>query len=374
MDIIASTNTRYHRQELITWWDQGKLLASRVLVVGAGALGNEVVKNLVLVGVGQIDVVDMDIIEHSNLSRCVFFREGDEGRFKADVLVERASELNADVTVQSFHVPVQRLGIGALAQYDLVIGALDNREARAWVNQAIRKLGGFWIDGAIEGLRGIARMFGPSGACYACTLTEADWLQMSHRKSCALLAPEEILQGKTPTNATTASIIAGVQVQEAIKFLVGREDLLSVLGRCWTYTGDLTESYTVAYREDEWCSAHDQYDEIEETTANAVGELLGSWTETVEAVDFEEDLITIEACSTCGGESRTTARSGTREGAGRCENCGKSLLGTQVTSLLPSDPRLTESFASLGLAATDIVTLRAGERRRHFVVRGRSDD
>jgi adenylyltransferase/sulfurtransferase len=373
MDVLASTNSRYHRQELITWWDQEKLRAARVLVVGAGALGNEVVKNLALVGVGCVDVVDMDTIEHSNLSRCVFFREEDEGKLKSDVLVSRALTMNPELTAEAMGVPVQRLGIGFLASYDLVIGALDNREARAWVNQAVRKLGGFWIDGAIEGLRGIARMFGPDGPCYACTLTEADWLQMSHRKSCALLAPEEILDGKTPTNATTASIVAGVQVQEAIKFLVGRHDLLSLVGRCWTYTGDLTESYTVSYREDEWCSAHDRYLEVQPSTASTAAELVASVSGLVEAVDFEEDLITLEPCSECGGVSETSTRSGLPNGAGVCAHCGTSRLGEQSTSLLPGDPRLVESFTQLGLAASDVVTLRTGEARRHFVIEGRAD-
>lgn len=373
MDVVASTNTRYHRQELITWWDQERLRDSRVLVVGAGALGNEVVKNLVLVGVGSIDVVDMDHIEHSNLSRCVFFREGDEGGLKAQVLVDRAASLNPDVSLASSCVPVQRLGIGSLASFDLIVGALDNREARAWVNQAVRKLGGYWIDGAIEGLRGIVRMFGPSGPCYACTLTEADWQQMSHRRSCALLAPEELLQGKTPTNATTASIVAGVQVQEAIKFLVGRHDLLSLLGRCWSYTGDLTESYTVAYREDEWCSAHDRYAEVERSSATSAAQLLEEVNTSADAVDFEEDLITIDGCSSCGGEGETSARSGLSEGAGICDGCGAHLVGGQSTSLHPTDPRLQRPFASLGLPALDVVTVRSGDDRRHFVVNGRND-
>lgn len=95
MKLSLDDSGRYHRQELITWWDQSKLKASKVLVVGAGAIGNEVVKNLALVGVGTIKVCDMDTIENSNLARCAFFREADQGFYKAEVLARRAQELNA---------------------------------------------------------------------------------------------------------------------------------------------------------------------------------------------------------------------------------------------------------------------------------------
>ncbi|HAV20946.1 MAG TPA: thiamine biosynthesis protein ThiF, partial [Firmicutes bacterium] len=81
---------RYSRLRLIPWWDQSKLKNAKVMVVGAGALGNEVIKNLALVGVGNILIIDMDIIENSNLSRSVLFRAEDCGRLKAEVAAERA--------------------------------------------------------------------------------------------------------------------------------------------------------------------------------------------------------------------------------------------------------------------------------------------
>ena len=96
---VTLEESRYDRQERVSWWDQKRLKEARVLVVGAGALGNEVVKNLVLVGVGNIAVIDMDFIESSNLARCVFFRPEDEGQAKASVLAKRAGELNKDVVI-----------------------------------------------------------------------------------------------------------------------------------------------------------------------------------------------------------------------------------------------------------------------------------
>src|SRR5712691_1793040 len=90
---------RYGRLRLIPWWRQEKLAAAKVLVVGAGALGNEVLKNLALLGVGTVLVIDLDRVEPSNLSRSVLFRAGDGGRGKAEVAAERAREINPEITI-----------------------------------------------------------------------------------------------------------------------------------------------------------------------------------------------------------------------------------------------------------------------------------
>lgn len=368
---IADQNARFHRHELITWWDQAALTKSRVLVVGAGALGNEVVKNLVLVGVGHVEVVDMDTIENSNLARCVFFRPSDLGSFKAAVLAKRSMELYEDAQVISHVVPVQRLGTAFLSNFDLIIGALDNREARAWVNQACRKLGIPWIDGAIEGLRGLARMFSTEGACYACTLSDADYKQMSHRKSCALLSPADLLEGKTPTNVSTASVIAAIEVQEAVKFLVGHHDALSLLGRAWMFTGDVMDAYITKYQEDPYCMAHDRYEEIQETDAGSLEELLNEvGVGGIVAIDFEEELIELEPCRTCNiGEPLVAFRSSLPPGRGRCE-CGTDFPGKLMSSIETSHRALQTPFNQLGLAMREVVTLRTETERKHFSVRG----
>jgi len=91
---------RYHSLSLSSAWELSKLRKATALVVGAGALGNEVAKNLAMMGVALIIVLDRDTVEVANLSRSVFFRETDHGRLKAEVICERLKELNPDVQVR----------------------------------------------------------------------------------------------------------------------------------------------------------------------------------------------------------------------------------------------------------------------------------
>ena len=81
---------RYHTFGYISWWQQEVVRNATVMVVGAGALGNEVLKNLALMGIGNILICDFDTIEDSNLSRSVLFRTTDRGRRKVDAAAERS--------------------------------------------------------------------------------------------------------------------------------------------------------------------------------------------------------------------------------------------------------------------------------------------
>ena len=87
---------------LLSWFKKDKVKNARVLVAGAGALGNEVVKNLALFGVGHIYVCDFDRIEISNLTRSVLFREVDAHNhsFKAEIVARRAMEINPQIEVK----------------------------------------------------------------------------------------------------------------------------------------------------------------------------------------------------------------------------------------------------------------------------------
>src|SRR5215467_8091051 len=127
MSETHGTEERFSRLRLIPWWDQGKIASCRLLVIGAGALGNEILKNAALLGFSQVIVVDLDRIEESNLSRAVLFRSEDIGGSKAKVAANAYRSLAPDASI----VPVtgnvmEECGLGLFEWSDLVIAGLDN--------------------------------------------------------------------------------------------------------------------------------------------------------------------------------------------------------------------------------------------------------
>ena len=317
------TQDRYDRHRGITWWDQKALSKSNVLVVGAGALGNELVKNLSLVGVGNISIVDMDLIEHTNLARCVFFRDGDEGKNKAEVLAKAAHAMNPDVTTHSYSVPVQKLGDGFISDFDMIVAGLDNREARIWLGAATRRLGKFWIDGAIEGLMGKVQTFTPNGSCYACSMTSREWEIVSKRKSCALLGKEEIISGHTPTNATTSSIVAGIQSQEVIKHLVNKIEMSAIQNKVWRFIGDTMDTLMSEVSPDPECIYHDEVTEINEEFE--LGESLLELSNQLNLskdghISFYNEVVLILRCSECDDPPKI-GFADLMLGQGQCKTC-----------------------------------------------------
>src|SRR5829696_4293841 len=120
--VSPERDDRFHRFKLIGWWDQDRLSRARVLVIGAGALGNEIIKNLALLGVGNVFVADMDRVENSNLSRSILYRESDNGTPKAAAAARGAKDIYPAINVQHFVGNiVHDLGLGVYRWADVVI-------------------------------------------------------------------------------------------------------------------------------------------------------------------------------------------------------------------------------------------------------------
>jgi molybdopterin/thiamine biosynthesis adenylyltransferase len=361
---------RYSRLKLISWWEQEKLGSAKVMVVGAGALGNEILKNLSLLGVGNIFLVDFDTISNSNLSRAVLFRERDEGKEKVRVAARRLKDLNPDIKIQSFNGDViYDLGLGVFRRMDVVICGLDNREARLAVNRNCWKVNVPFIDGAIEGLNGIARVFmPPHSACYECTMNESDYELLAQRKSCSLLKREDMLQGKVPTTPTVSSIIAGIQVQEAVKLIHRSQNLPVLVGKGFLFNGLNHDSYVVEYTREEDCPSHETYENIislnESVETMTLARLLKIARQTIgpdAVIDFKKDIIYQFYCKKCKKQTYIFKILGrVTEEEAKCPGCGQ-IRDFEVTGdISGKESFLDKTLTEIGIPLFDIVNARVG--------------
>ena len=257
--------------DLLSWYEMDRVKNAKVMVVGAGALGNEVLKNLALFGVGTIFIVDFDTIEYSNLTRSVLFRESDadKGYFKAEVAARKVREINPNIKVYPI---VGRLGsdvgFGIYRKMDVVIGCLDSRLARVQLNRLCMRANIPWVEGGIENLTGNVRVFKPGECCYECGLTENAKQNIFQSISCAGVAHRSEKMGRVPTTPVIASIIGAVQVQEAMK-QIHKEEIQNgvfstLVGKWFHYEGmhNKTAVYDARGAWSDDCPSHEMWDNI----------------------------------------------------------------------------------------------------------------
>jgi len=219
---------RYQRQQAVNWLRRERLREIRIAVVGAGAIGNEVLKNLALLGVGQVDVIDFDIVEIHNLTRSVLFRESDVGKSKAHVAARRAAAINPDVEFRAVHADLWKcLNVSETARYDCVVACVDNFEARMRTSLLCRLAAVDFISAAIDS-RYVSVQRHPFAslassivattpvACYECDMSASAYQAVAQRYSCGWLRKVAMATQTIPTTAITASVAGSFTVARAL--------------------------------------------------------------------------------------------------------------------------------------------------------------
>jgi molybdopterin/thiamine biosynthesis adenylyltransferase/rhodanese-related sulfurtransferase len=237
---------RYQRHILLPEVDvagQYKLLQSKVLLLGAGGLGSPAALYLAAAGVGTLGVIDMDVVDDSNLQRQILHNMDRIGERKVDSAKKTLTALNPDVSVVTYDV---RLGadniLDIFAGYDVILDGTDNFPTRFLVNDASLKLDIPVVHGSIFRFEGQASVYLPhQGPCYRCQVPEPPPAELA--PSCSEAGVLGVLPG----------IIGSIQAMETIKLLLGIGEPL--VGRLLAYDA-LEESFrTFKVNRDPECAA-----------------------------------------------------------------------------------------------------------------------
>jgi adenylyltransferase/sulfurtransferase len=234
---------RYSRQIMIPQVGeagQRKLLDAKVLIVGAGGLGSPAAVYLAAAGVGTLGIVDNDKLELSNLQRQILHHTPDVGRPKVESAQETIARYNPDVRVIPHGVRLTSANaVEIIAQYDIIVGAVDNFATRYLLNDACYLAGKPYIDGAVFLFEGQASVFVPGRGCYRC-------LFPAPPPTGVLPSPSQVgLLGALP------GVIGLIEAFEALKLILSLGEPLS--GRLLIFDALAMEFRQVKTRRDPQC-------------------------------------------------------------------------------------------------------------------------
>ena len=205
---------------------QKKLLNAKVLIIGAGGLGAPAALYLAAAGVGTIGIVDADEVDLSNLQRQVIHTTQDVGKAKVKSAAETMEAINPDVTVKTYRTFVDSTNImDLIADYDFIIDGTDNFPAKFLINDACVMAKKPFSHAGIIRFKGQLMTYVPDeGPCYRCVFKNPP--------------PKDAV----PT-CKQAGVIGSLQAMEAIKYIIGKGDLLT--GKLLTYDALKMDFHTI---------------------------------------------------------------------------------------------------------------------------------
>jgi hypothetical protein len=222
----------------------------------------------------------------------------------------------------------------------------------------------------------VARVFDPAlGPCYECTMSDVDWKMLEARRSCALLTRDEMEQGKVPTTPTTASVIAGIQVQEAIKLLHG---LQTLSGQGFVFDGLYHQSYTVTYTRLADCPSHDPDEPVvvlpwrsDQTTVAMLLDRVRADLGPQAVIEFGNDLLSGLTCARCESTEPLLASLGNvTVGQGRCPRCGEHRTPQVYHTIQGDEPFLERTLSEIGVPKWDVIAGRRGVEQKFYEIAG----
>ena len=207
---------------------QKKLSASRVCIVGLGALGTAAADRLCRAGVGALRLVDDDSVELSNLQRQTLYSAEDIGKLKLDAAEHRLLEINSSMEIETCKCRLDALNAAPLfGGCDVVLDCTDNIAARHVINEECHALKMPWIHGAAAGSAGTVFTVTPKGPCFRC------------------LYPEAGITGETANTlgmlGTLTGIIGTLQANEAIKLIVDAAPMGLLMLDIWHNTFEIIQ-------------------------------------------------------------------------------------------------------------------------------------
>jgi hypothetical protein len=243
-------NDRYERHGRIPGWQQDQLSQATAIIIGVGALGNEVARLLALAGVGRLILCDPDRVESTNLSRTSLFRPADVGRLKVQAAAGALRELVPELRVEERpRKLVHGVGLAEIRDANIVIGGLDSRSARLQLTGRCALVNARLIDGATGPWSGEVRIFhGVGDACYGCSLGVHGRATVDVPWSCRDVLPEQPVGASAPMSA----LVGAWQAIFAVRQLMG----LPVSGRHLSIDAERGITEGVTWDRDPACPLH----------------------------------------------------------------------------------------------------------------------
>ncbi len=217
---------------------QLKLKEARILVVGAGGLGCPALQYLCAAGIGNIGIVEFDVVSNSNLQRQILYGTGDIGKLKSIITRERLIQQNSSVNIEVFNIKLDSSNAeDIIREYDIVVDATDNYETRYVINDTCVAVNKPMIHGAIYKFEAQVAVFnymqGPTYRCYNPKKETSD-------------------NNPLPSEAGLLGVLPGIcgtyMANETIKIILGLETVLS--GKLLTFNISKNSFYTIDIKTD----------------------------------------------------------------------------------------------------------------------------